>query len=1148
MHSAARKLATEIDKLSLPKRLSYLAGYARRADRDELAAVVRQWQTDGPFYQRLAIHLATVARQPGLLTGLIDDPVVGPTAIARLAELGAAGEVAARLGELPRLHRDAFYRALRRYGLADLADAVIGPIQARFGDQEAARIIGACSPAVAAEYLPGLIQLVGQACQPSIDHLARRAPDLVLGTLAAWLEPLPRDWASGQVVSYSPLLAILAQLRPQTVFDLVERYLNGQNFSTGYVSPQLACRLAAADGPRLAAWLAQASDRVNWNLLTRAVARQLVRQNAAYPLLAHFWRNGQADKHWTARLLRAIPPSERANAIGPELLAIAPVNTPATAALLPAAERHQCAHRWLQQHAGDPTEQRLPWLGLLPLAEVDEAWALTRNTDPDYRIIGYRTVLQAAFQERSETALADTIKKLTRLTNEQDPVRQAVAQALADGWRDRPIPLVVRDWLAGFITAVRQARDTSGGTVEALQRLATSALNQSALLEDGTGVEWALDQIEQLWATAYGLLKPHGLSRAALAAALPRLAGWLERWPLHRRLQQIAQLHQLHRPELWDFTAPFLEKDALQDGSWQSNAIISYLDDPRHRAERVAQIIRLWPSAGYIPTCAAILTTIRTDLLDAYLTAHPINGQFTNSTGFFIPWLPHRYSAAAINPVKYWLPRQQSQYVEAIYRRMFALKNLPLNWATAARLTALADDAPANRLQPYLKAKAVIVREAALGVLGHAWPPAQAAKRLLEEADTDRARVAMYALMPALKRLPPDQAVALLQPYLTGRKPAKVTSQKALLHITDELPLPGAAELLVEALHRPDQHRDVKYVTVALLSRHLGDPMAQNAIAGIATADNAALAGILRTPATILSAAGRTALAQLVAGLMTVDDAITRSLARANYQTLACWAPQGNATLIRQLLNPAEAEWHYIGTTLGAVASQGVLDGVVAAGAELARHAADEAAQADYPNTEADLPSLRRLEIFLTAWAQQSRPSATSLAALQEVATNLGSQELTRPLAVCALLQCACLADPPRLDEDLVTTATGLCPPWMANILGNNLMEWTKAAGPDELIGLAGRYCDTPTAGLVVPLTDRAGGMAGWPSPWLDILRRLRQHQNPAVRAVAYDIDATTGRPPTALPTGGHGGLQPGINLNSNAETFAVLDENPSDG
>ncbi|MDR1799169.1 MAG: hypothetical protein LBR19_04690, partial [Bifidobacteriaceae bacterium] len=915
-------------------------------------------------------------------------------------------------------------RALRRHRAEAVADGAIGLVRECFGRAEAARLLDACSVAVAAGHLPDLIHLMGRDAQPSLVGLARRAPELVAGAIAEYLRPWPDYWRQDLVAEFSQVLEELAALRPDLVFGVI-----GQRLSPA-LSPLVIRHLAKADAARTAALLAVASEKSRFFLLTAATARQLVLGGAAGLLAPALWRAQHGHQAWWAlrRLLRAIPPGQRVAAIGADVISEVPLDNADIVALLPLAERRACARRWLERLAGAAPAKRRTWQWLLPLAAQDEAWALTRHPDPVERWTGYRMLLKSAFGERSDAVLVDLLNRFTRLTNESNPVREVVAGELAAGWRGKNVPAGARDWLGGFIEAVRDARDTSLKVVHRLFDLVKEALNQASRAEDKAGVEWALDQLDKLLAAGVGVLDPRGLSRPALDLVWPRLAGWLEHCREYLRLHQIGYLHRLRRPEIWDRTVPFLQHEATEPGRSQSAGIGDYLDDPRHRDERVAELIKLEPSVGYYYPCARVIASRRTDLLDPYLKAKPFRGHFSSKSNLFLtePRVIQRC----------WLPRQQAAYRQALNERMFAGKNEPTSWSAAARLAAALTSAGPDRLVPYLEAKEVSVVEAGLAALPRAGDPDAAAVRLLEEAETDRSRVAFYALFPALARLTPQRAAELVQPFLTGGRPAKVTSLKALVHLVDGLGLPGVVPSLLTALGRAELHRDVAYATAAVLTRHLDQPAVARAVRAAAATKPSVLDAVLGASRTDLPLPGRQALAGLVVDLLVAAAAPTRHGARISYETLAEWDSRGLAVLAAQVADPTWEEWRLSAKSLGVIAGRSALDGVEELCAELAGRAEAEVAAGGVPGRVADLPSLRRLEIILGNWSASYLLPPASQAALLRVAARLGESDALTPLATETLLQAAFKAAAPHVAPALFDAAAALCPPWLAVELG----------------------------------------------------------------------------------------------------------------
>lgn len=1105
-----------IDRLSVPQRLTYLAEQARRLNPDELAGVVHAWGASDLFHRRAAAHLAAVARRADLLARFVDDPVVGPPAISASVRAGAAAAVATRLDDLPQVHRNTYYRALRKANLTNVADRLIDQVLERLGDVEAARLVGLCSAEVAARHLPRLVHRVAPGGR-SLARLTTRAPDLVAQALKDLVGDLPPMLRLEQLARYASVLEELAITRPTVVFDLVEPAL------PWWITKATVTRLVRADAPRLAQLLAdQPTLSHGRDPLTHAVARELWRAGAAGPLARRLWApttGPAAQMHRLHRVLRAVPPGRRTALLEADTPGDGPAQVPLghddALNLLPHAARHDVARRRLALVTDH--QRRLTLLAHLPVAQVrDELTELTRRPDPDQRTTGYRLLLRAAFAERDDDILVGVLTGLTRLANEQDPVRLAVAQELEIGLRGHLIPEAARPWLDQLVTAASEARDTSYATVDTLLRLVRTSLDQAVLADDRAAVDWALSQIDLLLATKHGVLDVRGLSRTTIDVLLPQLGTWLGRWTISRRLRQVAELHRLRRPQVWDATAARLRRDALTSGSWQATAIQLYLDDPRFRADRAAEVVAAEPSAGYLPSVCTVLAVVRTDVLDPYLVARGVRGQFATSGAFFSP---------PASAPRRWLPRQQQRYAKALASRMGRPTDRPLTWVDAARLQASCETATTDWLDAYLNSGSVVEIEAALGALPYARPSAAAAPQLLAYADTDRARVALYALGPVLRRLAPSQVTALVRPYLLGEVPAKVTSRKALVHLVDEVALPEAVDLLLASLQTPHQHRDVRFAAVRVLTAAVERPDVAQALATAAASDTIVASALLNTSITQISPTGRVTLGALLVPLLGSPQATVRDTAREQYPEFALWAAGGNSVLSTQLRDPSWTEWSATAAALGRAAALGAVDGLVALVDDLVAWAVTEADHNAPPSLDADLPGYRRLRRLVTLWAVQDRPVAASRRAFDTVVARLSSHETTLTLAAEALVCSAFHADRPHLDGAALAAAADLCrrAPWLTSVVMTPMVEallhlvnpvveplkrpalWQLSVPPRpvELLTVAQTHAAGPAAGMAVALTRSGGETSGWSRDWTDLLARLRAHDDPAVRAAA---------------------------------------------
>jgi hypothetical protein len=224
MRSAAARLLAELDPLSFPERMSLLAHRARAlSGPGELDAVLSDLYRGQRFHREVAVFMAVVTGHRATIVAALDDPVWAihrPAVTAWLRSgVPSAGEVAAFVAEASWHTRRHVYRQLRRFRHLAVADELIDAVWERFGDEEAASLLTACSADVVMRVLPELGYAVG-----SWSLLGQVHPAAVLSAAESQLADLPvpdrtRWWGrsgSGVLTAGSAY--------PLRVLDLLERY------------------------------------------------------------------------------------------------------------------------------------------------------------------------------------------------------------------------------------------------------------------------------------------------------------------------------------------------------------------------------------------------------------------------------------------------------------------------------------------------------------------------------------------------------------------------------------------------------------------------------------------------------------------------------------------------------------------------------------------------------------------------------------------------------------------------------------------------------------------------------------------------------------------------------------------------------------
>ncbi|MFI1993703.1 hypothetical protein [Actinoplanes sp. NPDC020271] len=1073
MLAATEDLLATLDPLPYRERMRRLAAWARTApDRAQVGAELRE----GDAYQRrLALTAALVAGDTAAVDAAIEDPLPALRSIAITAAL-RAGRLTTPVAELPAVDRRRIHRTLRSASAPLVADALIGEIRAHFGDEEAAALLPACGASTVRALLPGL------AHAAHLVVVARRHPlvfaDYATGILAATApESLDDQWRQ--------LITAILVLDPGVALDLLERHgpesmLPGDLPGYGPLARHSPARVAALlAAPTRAGWLRRVT-------LPTGLLRRLATlpDDALAPL---------ARQHTLlAPLLRALPPGRRAAIYRASLAEVDTArHIPAYGVLdlLPAADRATEARRMLGLDKVRQSEEwtldlgaYLPW----PEAAASQEVAL-RSGDAGERARAWTRLAQAAGRSRDPRAVAELLTRLTRLRNEQDPVRAAALLGLAGV--TRLLTAASAAELTTVTTDAVQARDTSAAGTSALSRLATATLQHHVGVPELR--DWALLTIDLLSSeanvpTLYRFDRV--LRRGQETMVFDRLRPWIEAGldrgrhgplfavtsALGRRAGRLPQLQELLGRAAGAGTLPWVAESAINH----------WLEDPRTRDARVAEVLAADPSAVLLARVWDVVAKRRTDLLDGVLAGPPA-GRFADRHAVWRPGPvrhPHR-----------WLPRQQAALV-ARHARTVADTGADRRVRTGA-LRAAAGLAEAGRalVLAHVDSPDVPVAEAALGALVWTDRPDLALPVLLGHAGDDRARVAMYATARAAKYLRPATLVPALLALLDPAAAVKVTSRKEAVRILAHDGPPSAMDRLLAVHAEPGQHRDVRAAITGAARQRLDTEASWTVLARAVAGSREERRAVLSTFPYAIPAGYRSRYAALLVTACRADDREIRRIAFDRVHEWAPWAGDLTGLVVDRLTDLDEQLAELRAASLLRAAGQHAL------GLALARLTAMPDPE-DRPGR--DLPARRRIEVLAYGAGTLSRslPATADRSALIAAMRDLADQPGYRAVALGALVRLGRLDNLPEIADrcaDRPVVAVHV-----AERVGHRARDDQALADPaylhaviDQLI----RRGDL-AAGLFAGRLLRAGSMYGWAGRWHDLVLALRAHPDPDVR------------------------------------------------
>ncbi|WP_024936046.1 hypothetical protein [Actinomadura welshii] len=1092
----ADDLLTEIEPLAFRDRCRRLADLRRHAGDPALAALLDELGGRDHYKRSVALFVASAVRDEASvahLAGAIGDPdtELACRAITLAVRYGAAPRpFLDGLDDAPEGVRTALYDAVRRWRPAGLADALIGRVAERWGDQEAAALLPACAPETVAGRIDALAHAVGNWA--SLGHAHPRA---VLDHAERALAALPDGMWSTWWFRHEPGVAAAVRHDPGRVVGLLERHCAAASLPHG-LYPAAGALMDAEPERMLRLLLVEAH---------RADLRALLNRRSFRDRLARFGdgdltavaRAVREDDHALCLLLKAFPPGRRAAVFDAAMrgvdLGTAELGEPLLD-VLPREVRTREARRMLglRRVAASPERVRsvtafLPFEEARPVLEE-----LTRRPDADERATGYALLIRCAGRERTPAALAAALESSGRLRNEQDPVRLSALDALASV----PEGLLRAEHGAAIARLAEDAlgaRDSSPMTRYELARLASALCRQGAVRDDAALLESGLELIERL-AGGTGTVHLGRLDRALrrgrehrLAELLaPRLAAAARRDDHRLALMLVRALgRRAHRvPILQDGLEAAL--DAREDAVIRE-AIRLWLAPPGTRAERVGRVVARDPSAVAVPAVLAAVARERTDLLHLVLTRDTPPGRFHRADVVYVPRMRRSW-------MRRWTARQRDAYLDLLERAAADEEAPSTQRGGAVSAMAEVPGIDAARLRPHLASGDPHLRRRALTALPWTASPQDVLPDLLAHAGSDDAHVAVYAAARAARFVPPSALAAALGPVL---RDGKITARKEAVRILLDNRVPDALAIIAAAWDDPGQHRDVRAAIASAVRARLDDPVARRILAEAAEGPRDLARQVLGTPPALVEERFRGDYAALVMRVVRSPDPEARDAALSSVPLWARWAPDAPALLARLAGDLGETSaWRPALYALVRCVTMGT------GAAELGAAVAALAAGPDEPDAgpERDLPASQRL----TALLGTVREFTARNRALGERAVRAVEDRLPEPLA--SELAAATLRWDDPGAADAVDALADRCRG--GGVLRARLVAEALAAGPSPAaLWTAPDPADVrPHAARLAARGDLAGGLfacaltaahaprAGWPEEWRALLRALRAH------------------------------------------------------
>ncbi|MEK4009359.1 HEAT repeat domain-containing protein [Paenibacillus sp. FSL H3-0333] len=1106
-----QRLLKELDALGYSDRIKAITGLGRdHLGSPEYSQLLTSLLEDGAYEARLALMGAIATLDASVILAGLKHPMasIRNMAAGLAAQIASVEEIER---ELPQLSQDCRRKLLRTVALMnrqELAERLLPVVQARWGPEEAAIVLQACSAAtvrarlvelgyaikdwkklasrhleVVAEYFTRELEAaplrakgtVWSRFSSALEHLCNHKPDLVL---AYAVNHGPADMLPPALKAN---LGTLMRLRPGAVYELLIR-------------TQTRGELMAYGVPEAMLKRAKLLSMDQWAQLAKLLAD---------------------EPYHVARLLEHLAPSRRQeifDAVYEEEKRGEWIFPEGLLYVLPHELREREAARMLGlREIKENRECTLRITAARSILQVREQLEqATRVSNADERATALMQLIRSTVLARQ--GMDATLLTLGRIRNDQDPVRGAVFKELSESpasvYEAAHVPA-----LTVLVDSVIDARDTSYGTRYSVQQLAFSILRHQAAEPGGELFKFALNTLQKL-------AKQDGqLSLPSLAKNMPQgveeiifdsiysyaaQAGKRENYNLvlslatsfGKRGYGIVKLQQLLR----EATRAKTEGTAIQ-------ASRLWLKPLQTRDERVKELLDADPSYITIHEVFLHLHLKRQEWLDPYLSGAAIKGKFLSGKTV--------YPVPAADGFHRWLPRQQEAYGALLSTIALGPKYSLFERSRAIRIMASMPDRNPKLLYELVQDKEVAVAEAALHALSLLEEPEKSLPVLLEHLDSDRARVAMYSIPRCIRRVSPQQLSQALKALLSREK-LKITVRKEAIRLLGAYRSEDSLSLLLNEFTKPAVHKDVVIAIGHAARGLLDDERSWEVLRAIAASPERDIAvSLLSQQPDALPLAYRPRYLDLIIAIADHPDVSVGSQA---YSSMKWWTSGYEGTVAAAAAQAVaslkdSSSWEFAMMTLIEAARDGNVNAVVAG---ICRQLAATAMRKEWnAAADRDLPHRQRLQVLinqLTGLPKSTRVQLTPL--YLELINILAADETLQQLVLTlyiAVIDWSNVEEASvyvkRIAQEVTRQPQLLSELYrgLAVSLENSAGYWT----PETLLEIvdvlrAEPSYEAPYLGL--SLLEAAGNALRWSPETSERLREYRNYGNPAVRTQALNI------------------------------------------
>ena len=801
--SKKKSLLKELNSLGYSDRIQKIIFLANDMDDTEYRKLLYSLLEDGQYEANLALIGATVIRDCEIVKKALvhNKNSIRIKASKLLAKYGSADEIENEISNLSYECCKKFLNTIRNLNCREKADRLFPIVYSKYGAEQARIIFPICSHEIVEKYIDEIGHEIYNWYKIAVYHR-----DIFMNYFKKSLEEA-KDRERVYVWNrFSDGVNALVMSNGQFILDCAINFQASDNMYS--ILEKYFGVLARKDSSKVYNILL--SEECRKEFLCYGVPKCLLKKKESFTI--NQWikigRILKDKNNHIINILQALPYSNREeffygiydeNEINKKIFNVQILKE------LPHKLRSKIAMNIL--NIKEVINDKYKYINILACCDIEFSREIlekeTKSSNAEDRSLALKLMVRSTAVSRKE--ISETLSYLSRIKNDQDPVKREVLEELSNC-----PPLLFKNVdvnnLEVISNSVLEARDTSYDTLSYLGKFAFKILKYNVDKNDCELFKFALNVLISI-SKRRGRLFLFKLSdirkefqNIIFQAFYPFLKDSNKRESYECTIQMAGLLgkHGYYIVKLQE-----LLKEAVMSNNigCSKQAAKYYLACPENRDERVKEMLEIDKSFICVDEVFFHLHRRRQEWLDIYIKGILIKGKFlSGKTIYLIP---------AVDGFNKYLPYQQKNFSELLEKVSSNSKYSYYERHRAIHAAAKMPDINLKYFNSFINSSEVCIVESALHALSTTEEPEKAVEVLINNLDGDIAKIAMYSIPRCIRNVNPQLAGKVINKLLK-REHLKITVKKEVIRLLGDYRSKENIELLLNEAEKENVNTDVQ--------------------------------------------------------------------------------------------------------------------------------------------------------------------------------------------------------------------------------------------------------------------------------------------------------------------------------------------------